>query len=231
MRNLDSGAIAFLRREGWFSRLPVELQSALLDEARVVRLDAGESLFQLDGPPGGLFGIASGCIAVEAAQSDRPPQKSLLLHPGTWLGAGIIAGRTSRLVGARATRTSELLAVEAAGFRKVAAGDPQLWRHLALLAIENSARTIGLAEDLMLRGSRTRLAALLLRLAGLREEHPPDPPIIDATQSEIASIANLSRSVVSELLLEMERRGCIHLKRGAIQVFDPKGLTQLAEPR
>ena len=83
----------------------------------------------------------------------------------------------------------------------------------------------------MLRGSRTRLTAVLVRLAGLREEHPPDPPIIDATQGEIASVANLSRSVVSELLLEMEHDGCIHLKRAALQVLDSKRLRQLAEPR
>ena len=231
MTNLRSEAIAIVRRVGWFSRLPDQLQSELLDVARPFRLEPGETVFRVEGPPGGMFGICSGCMAVEAAQSDRPPQKGLLLHPGVWIGEGVIAGRNSRLVGVRATRPSVLLAIDMSGFGRVAARHPDLWRHLALLAVENQARSIGLAEDLMLRGSRTRLAALLLRLAGLREDHPPDPATIDATQSEIAAIANLARSVVSTWLLKMERDGAVHLKRAAVEILDAEYLRRHARPR
>ena len=83
----------------------------------------------------------------------------------------------------------------------------------------------------MLRGSRTRLAALLLRLAGLRDEHRQEPATIDATQSELAAIANLARSVVSTLLLDMERDGAIHLRRAAVEVLDAEYLRRHARPR
>lgn len=119
-----------------------------------------------------------------------------------------------------------MLAIEIAAFRRVAARTPDLWRHLALLALENAGRAIGLAQDLMLRGSRERLAALLARLAGLRDAHPPSSPIVDATQSELAAIANLSRSVVSALLLDMERDGVVRLRRAGVEIVDAERLLQ-----
>jgi CRP-like cAMP-binding protein len=177
-----------------------------------------------------LYGLEEGCLALEAAQSGGPPQKSFLIHPGTWIGEGPVAGLEARIIGAWATRPSRVLSIEIVSFRRVAARDPDLWRHLVLLALQNSMRVIGLAQDLMLRGSRQRLAALLARLGGLRDDHRPVPAVVDATQSEIAAIANLSRGVVSRLLLEMEQEGLVRLRRANVEILDPDRLLQEREP-
>ena len=228
MNGILTEKIAVLRRIGWLARCPDDIRDALLDACRISRLDAGAPVFHINDPAGGLFGIESGCIAFEAAQSDRPPQMGLLLHPGCWFGEGTLSGRPTRLVGPRATRPTILAAVELKRFRTLAAGRPEIWRYVAELATENTARVIGLAEDLMLRGSRARLAAILVRLAGLRESSPPSPPVIDATQAEIAAVANLSRSMVSVLLHELERSGFIELGRSSISIADPSGLLRCA---
>lgn len=219
-----------VQRVGWLARLPSELQSALLAVARIRQHPAGDVLFRVGDEPGGLFGLESGCLAVEAAQSDSPPQKGLLIHPGAWIGEGPISGLAARLVGAWTTRPSTVIAIEIAAFRRLALGTPDLWRQLALLAVENTARAIGLAQDLMLRGSRERLAALLARLGGLRDAHPPDPAVVDATQGEIAAIANLSRGVVSALLQEMETAGMVRLRRAGVEIIDARRLLQIAHP-
>jgi CRP-like cAMP-binding protein len=218
------GVDALVLRVGWLSRIPAPLRSALFDVARIRRYAADEVLFAIGDQPGGLYGLEAGSLALEAAQSDSAPQKGYLVHPGVWFGEGPVAGLEARMLGAWATRPSTVVTIEIAAFRRIAARTPELWRHLALLAIENSGRIIGLAQDLMLRGSRERLAALLARMAGLREAHPPIPPIIDATQSEIAAIANLSRAVVSRLLLEMERDGVVRLRRAGVEVLDAERL-------
>lgn len=229
---MDWGAegLAPLLTHGWLSRLPRHLQAALLKATRVRRIASGEVLFSVGDPPGGLYGLASGCLAIEAAQSDSAPHKSFLVHPGTWLGEGPTAGLDNRLIGVWATRPSVVAVIEIAGFRRAAARMPELWRHLALLALEGNARTIGLAQDLMQRGSRARLAALLARLAGLREAYPPVPPVIDATQGEIAAIANLSRSVVSTLLMRLQQEGIIRLHRASIEVLDARRLLDAIAP-
>lgn len=222
--NSATGAVPLVQRVGWLSRMPAPFRSALLDVARVRQYETGEVLFAVGDQPGGLYGLESGCLGLESAQSDCPPQKTFLVHPGTWIGEGPVAGLDVRMIGAWATRPSTVVAIEIAAFRRVAAHTPTLWRHLALLSLENNGRAIGLAQDLMLRGSRERLAALLVRLAGLRDAHPPAPAVVDATQSEIAAMANLSRSVVSSLLLKMELEGAVRLRRAEVEIVDPERL-------
>ncbi|HKK35847.1 MAG TPA: Crp/Fnr family transcriptional regulator [Paracoccaceae bacterium] len=223
------GAVSFVLRVGWLSRLPLPLRSALLDVAWVRNYSAGETLYAGGDPSGGLYGLESGCLALEGVQSDSPPQKSFLVHPGAWIGEGPVCGLETRMIGASATRASAVVAIEVAACRRVAARAPDLWRHIALLSLRNHARTIGLAQDLMLRGSRERLAALLARLAGLRDAHPPVPLVIDATQGEIAAIANLSRSVVSSLLLKMELDGLVRLRRASVEILDVERLLATRE--
>jgi CRP-like cAMP-binding protein len=88
---------------------------------------------------------------------------------------------------------------------------------------------MGLAHDLMIRGGRRRFAAVLARMAGLREEVVPDPPIIDATQAEVGAMVNLARSVVSAFLKEMEREGILRLNWASIEVLRPDLLLQMSE--
>ena len=219
----------FLEETGWLSELPLALRSALLEMSRLKRYGAGDRVYGLGDPPGGLYGLEEGCLALEAAQSDSPPQKSFLIHPGAWIGEGPVAGLQARITGAWATRPGKVLFIEVAGFRRVAGRDPDLWRHLVLLALQNTTRAIGLAQDLMLRGSRQRLAALLARLGGLRDDHRPAPAVVDATQGEIGAIANLSRGVVSRLLLEMEQEGLLHIRRASVEILDPDRLLRERE--
>lgn len=213
-----------LEETGWLSEIPPALRAELLDMARMKSLDAGEKLYGLGDPPGGLHGLEAGCLALEAAQSHAPPQMGFLVHPGAWIGEGPVAGLEARITGAWATRPSRVLSIEIAAFRRAAAREPELWRHLVLLGLQNQRRLIGLVQDLMLRGSRQRLAALLARLAGLREDRPPPEPVVDATQGEIAAIANLSRGVVSRLLIEMEAEGILRLRRASVEILDPDRL-------
>lgn len=222
-------ALSFARSTGWLSRLPSDLQTALLAAARLRLLSEGTRLYSVGDPPGGLVGLVAGCLAAEAAQSGTPPHKSLLLHPGAWIGEGPVAGLDARMTGIWATRRSAILSIEIADFRRAAAVHPDAWRHLALLALETHGRTMGLVHDLMVRGGRQRLLAILARLGGLHEECIPDPVIIDATQTEVADIANLSRSVVSRFLQEMERDGLVRLGRATIEIADPQRLLATLE--
>lgn len=220
-----------VQRVGWFSRIPSAQQAALLAVARIRHHAAGAVLFAVGDEPGGLYGVEAGCLAIEAAQSDCPPQKGFLVHPGVWIGEGPVAGLDKRLIGAWVTRPSTVISIEVAAFRRLAARTPELWRQIALLSLESTARAIGLAQDLMLRGSRERLAALLARLGGLREAYPPDPAVVDATQTELAAIANLSRGMVSTLLAEMERDGLVRLRRAGVELVEPRRLLLNAQAR
>jgi CRP-like cAMP-binding protein len=175
-----------------------------------------------------MYFLASGCLAAEVSPSFILPQKSMLLYPGAWLAEGTTAVG-NHAVGIWATRSSAVLSIELGDFRRFARQHPEVWRYLALLNLENHYRTMGLAHDLMIRGGRRRLAAIIARMAGLRDEVVPRTLFIDATQAEIADIANLARSVVSGFLKELEDERIIGLSWGSVEILQPDALLQKAE--
>jgi CRP-like cAMP-binding protein len=221
-------ALAHARNTGWGSRLPAPTQQALLAVARLRTLTVGARLFSIGDPQGPMFFVASGCIAAEVAMSVGSANKAMLLYPGAWFAEGPTT-LTDRAVGFFATRPSTVLLIDHLDVRRVAAVYPDLWRFIALLNLENHRRTMGLAHDLMIRGGRRRFAAVLARMAGLREEVVPDPPIIDATQAEVGAMVNLARSVVSAFLKEMEREGILRLNWASVEVLRPDLLLQMSE--
>jgi CRP/FNR family transcriptional regulator, cyclic AMP receptor protein len=223
-----NAAIEFAGSVGWCTRLPVALKEDLLATARFRLLEPNARLYAIGDDTGPMYFLARGCLAAEVAPSFTLPQKSMLLYPGAWLGEGTTAV-SRRQVGIWATRPSAILSIELGDFRRVARQHPDLWRYLALLALENHYRTMGLAHDLMIRGGRRRLSAILARMAGLRDEVVPEPLLIDATQAEVADIANLARSVVSGFLKAMEDDGLLRLNWGGIEILQPQTLLRNAE--
>jgi CRP-like cAMP-binding protein len=204
------------------------LADTLLASTRLKTFPAGTRLCAIGDGPGAMFFLAHGCLEAEVSPSVMPPHKCLLLYPGAWIGEGAVT-TTARRVGLLSTRPSSVLMIEGGDVRRVASTQPDLWRHLAILALENHYRTMGLAHDLMIRGGRRRFAAILARLAGLREDPVPDQLVIDATQAEVADIANLARSVVSTFVQELDRDGVVRPGWGTIEVLRPDLLLQRAE--
>lgn len=81
----------------------------------------------------------------------------------------------------------------------------------------------------MIREPGARIAAILLRLAGVRvHEQLPDPaPELDVTQEDLASLANVSRATVSDHCARLESAGLISRAYGRVQLLDLKGLRAL----
>jgi CRP-like cAMP-binding protein len=204
------------------------MTASLLAAARLKTYPTGARLCSIGDKPGAMFFLARGCLSAEVSPSVSSPHKCLLLYAGAWMGEGPTT-QTFRRVGLVTTRPSSVLLIENVDVRRVASVHSDLWRHLADLALTNHYRTMGLAHDLMIRGGRRRLAAILARLAGLRDDPVPDQLLIDATQMEVAEIANLARSVVSAFLQDLERDGIVRPKWGTIEVLRPDLLLQRAE--
>ena len=221
-------AVEFAAQVGWASRVPVATRDALLSAARHRRLPAKARVTWPENEPGPAFFIAGGCLAVEAASSVTLPRTYMFLYPGTWIADGAVWPE-DQVVRFFATRPSALLFVENADLRRIATVQVDLWHHIARLLVENHHRSVALAQELMIRGGRRRLAALLVRLSGLREDVVPDPLVIDATQTEIAEVANLARSVVSSFLKQWERDGILRLGWSSIEILAPDRLLGCAE--
>ncbi len=224
----NAEAFAFLRAEGWLSTLPRDLQEALASRLVIRHLGSGEWLFHAGSAPGGLVGLARGCLTVEVLVGPRPPQPCFLIHEGAWMGEGTTAALSTRLVGLRAVRRSTVAIIGRDAFNQVAAAAPDLWRYLLGVAMENNARAVRMADALMERDSRKRLALVLLQLSGAHDAYGVRPAVIEMDQSTLAASANLSRSAASPLLRAMQAGGILVVERKSIRIVDLKKLEETA---
>ncbi len=79
-----------------------------------------------------------------------------------------------------------------------------------------------LVEQVTFQGLDLRLACMLGQLFGQRDSNA-----IQITHQELASALGTTREVISRLLKEFERMGCIRLRRAEIELLSPEALARL----
>jgi hypothetical protein len=70
---------------------------------------------------------------------------------------------------------------------------------------------------------------VLKQLGGCLGTRASAPRVLDLTQARLASIANVSRSVLSPVLKTFEANGIIELGFGTITVTDPAALHRFSD--
>ena len=154
-------------RRGWLSLTPQSFQRDVLDRCFLVRFEAGEFIYVVGDPPGGMFGLVSGGVSVSIAPGERGPYFAHFARPGTWMGEAAAITGQSRRVGLSATRDTELLHLPLQEIREIVEKNPEAWRLFALITIGHLDMAIGASDDLMIRDHVKRCVAVLLRLGCL----------------------------------------------------------------
>ena len=98
-----------------------------------------------------------------------------------------------------------------------------MWRLLGFLSANMLQLALCGVDDLMIRDSGQRIAAILLRLASVRlsevEFVHPDQDI-SITQDALAAIANVSRATVAQHLSDFESAGLVTRSYGHVRILD-----------
>jgi CRP-like cAMP-binding protein len=201
-------------RRGWLSLTPQSFQRDVLDRCFLVRFEAGEFIYVVGDPPGGMFGLVSGGVSVSIAR------------PGTWMGEAAAITGQSRRVGLSATRDTELLHLPLQEIREIVEKNPEAWRLFALITIGHLDMAIGASDDLMIRDHVKRCVAVLLRLGGCRQASPADfsPIEVDVSQEEMAVLSNVARTTAGAVLRKLEASGCIEQSYRRIRILTPDAL-------
>ncbi len=204
---------------GWLSRTPSAFREAILSQTRLRSFDAGETVYSEGEASDGLWGLAQGMIGLERAGERRAPSFALLSGPGFWIGAQTLVHGPGRQVGLVALRPCRMLSLSGAAFHAIAQKDAEAWRWLAALPLSQNAVAFGVLDDLLIRESDRRCAAVLLRLAGCRGPYAQETPEdIFATQEQLAEMCNLSRTSLGDVLRSFEKGGLILRRYGRITV-------------
>jgi CRP-like cAMP-binding protein len=177
--------------------------------------------------PGGMWGLAEGELSVEFAPGIRDLQMSYLLLPPVWVGEGGVIVGAPRSIGLSTTRRSVLLHLPMQRFADIAKDDPLVWRWVARVQKQNFERSIGLTDALMVRSSEARVSAVLSHLGGRLGPLADAPRVLDITHSQLAAIANVSRSVLSPILQALAAKGTIELGHRTITIAEPVALRRV----
>tara|TARA_R110000824_G_scaffold366730_3_gene555749 strand:+ start:6073 stop:6771 length:699 start_codon:yes stop_codon:yes gene_type:complete len=210
-----------LHRNGWFLRLPANLQNAMQGAAISLHADAGRWLYDAGDDAYGLYGVISGSVSIHvqmnfAHSKDSEYALANIAVPGTIFGyAGRLVGKR-RLVTAVVREEAQLFYIPEARLEAIAHAIPDLWLHFAEMASEQIvAATRGMV--LNAHGTATERLAVYLRGLSIETEKVSE---ISITQEELAELSGLSRKTVNQVLNKMAARGAVETAYGRIRVID-----------
>lgn len=221
-----------LAQAPWLAALPEAVARRLLDRATTLTLPRGRIVWDVGDPPDGLYGVLSGCVQMGTVQSAQGPTLLTLFHSGAWLGEAELVRASGRITSFTVLRESRFLFLRRATLEAMGTDHPEIWRALGTLAVEHLMLAVAALDDLTIRSAEGRLVAVLLRLCGARLPDLGEPvqTRIDVTHSELARMANLSRSAVGTVLEDHERRGLVSRSYGRIEITDLEALVRMLSP-
>jgi CRP-like cAMP-binding protein len=96
-------------------------------------------------------------------------------------------------------------------------------RRFAQIAIGNLDLALGVVADLMIGQPERRIAAVLIRSAGLQDERT-----VRLSQAELGRLANVSRKLVNRALQRFAAASMVLPRYGAVQILDMQALKQFS---
>lgn|SRR5690606_30819 len=222
---------ALLRQCGWLAATPQEFQDEVLKRCNFYSFEKGKWIYRPDDTGDGLWGVVDGGLHVILTQGVVAPRSGVFASTGFWTGEGSLLAREPRTIGLRTTRRTQMVHLPERAFLSIAAEQPEAWRWLGMLTFFHMVGALGLREDLCLRNPEARVIASLCRMM-LPQWGGPSisgamrnaEVTIDISQTELADLCNVSRSLLANFLAELKRSGLIDPGYGSITILDPGAL-------
>jgi len=225
----DARAVEILTGRGWLQHVDPEFSDALLQAAVLSAKPAGQSISYAGDTTGSIWGVVEGQVDLTSGISAVDTPIGELALPGDWWGFRPLR-RDPRAIHA-VSRTSLLLAeLPLSHLAAMLGKTPGWWRNIATLEALREYRWGGGMVDMMIRSSRLRCIAVLLRVAGCRYAGRNAPAVkIHFTQEQLAAAANISRYPTGTILRELAAAGLVELGYGTITVMKPTLLRAMVE--
>ena len=218
-------------KHSWLTQSPPEFRTAVLDRVALREFKSRNMVHLAGDESGGMYGLVAGSVKVLVQASDHGPYYTHIFRPGSWFGeAQAIIGKP-RQVTLYAIDDVSLLFLPIAAIQHVAELNRYFWKLFLIPLTENLNLTLVALADLMIRDPATRLIAILLRLGGCRDSTPPSFSYVDvdASQEELAAMANIGRTKASDVLQRLQSDGLIEIAYGHIRIRSPGKLRRILE--
>lgn len=217
------------QRRGWMAQMPLETRLRILRIGRTVAVNRGQRIFAFGDPPGGIYGILSGGIGMEACSDRHSVRLGHIMREGAWLGHGPVLGGGARSLGCWAVENSLVCAVPLSALTALMESDFEVARFVGEMASTNARVLTHIACDLLISSAPQRVAAVLLRVTGALEGVAPTTPEgYLLTQSELGEMSNVSRHHINRVLGLFMERGWIAKSYNHLHLLDIEALADFA---
>jgi CRP/FNR family cyclic AMP-dependent transcriptional regulator len=223
------GGLSILGSRGWLSTTPLEFRKRFLSAARWRHIDPGATVTLGGEERDDVIGLADGTVAVTSTLGHAGTPITHLAHAVFWMGYGPLLLERPRVVTVEARTHLWIAVIPKARILPLLDDTSRWWRCFMRLLAEYGDTSAMIASDLLIRQSDRRLAATILRFAGLRGTGPgaTGQVRLAVTQSELAEAANLSRNAAGTILRKLAASGYIKTDYRGLVVLDPPGLQRL----
>jgi len=222
----------------WWEDAPVEW--ALLDGvsdqdrqrflaiARPRKYGRGEVVFLAGAPADSLHLVVSGTFAVRVGTESGDMAMLSVLGAGDFFGELAFldpeSGRTATITSFEASQT---LSVGRSEFMRLREEHPPVDRVLVSVLSAQVRRLSTLLVEAMYLPAEARVYRRLLAAAEMWGGAVPGT-VIPLTQEDIAGLAGTTRPTPNRVLRQAESSGLLGIKRGRIELIDPRGIAALA---
>jgi CRP/FNR family transcriptional regulator, cyclic AMP receptor protein len=219
--------------EGWFGSAAPEFQQAILSRCGWREFSAGQPIYSASDVQTDPCGVVDGTVEIYSRYGAGDNPMLHLSHEGSWVGYGAaVRGQPLRV--SVVARTNVLLAsVPQRAMQDLLDERPEWWRFITGAALEYGDIAISGYADSLIQASDRRCASRLLRITGLLfpRRSRPERPSVPVTQDELATLVNVSRTTLLQILRRFEERGLVQQAYRALTVVDAAGLADIAAGR
>jgi CRP-like cAMP-binding protein len=219
-----------LRANGWLSRTAPEFQDRLLALCTWRWFEPGDAVVSVGSINNAIYGVADGSVDLVTSLGAPDTPLTHVSYAGFWTGyLPLVSGDPT--VNATTARSRVYAAVVGrSALERLLADNPGWWRYIAMLCVTYGNLAANVAADLMLRDSRRRCAAALLRLADCRFDATGDNTAqVQVNHADLATVTNLSRQTAGLILSSFETQGMIARRYNHIELCDVAALHALVD--
>lgn len=212
-----------MREAGWLTQVPEDFREEVLRRSILMRFAAGEAIYNVGDPLGGLYGLVCGTVSIDIAPVGVLPQLVALGAPGHWIGEGCFIDRVPRRLDLRALGEATMFNLPLNMLDQMAARDPDVMHHITVLLMEGVKLLVRVVHDLQKPEADRRIAAVLHRASRIGERPIP------LTQAEVGVMANTSRKQVNGALKRFCEAGWLEHSYRTITVINVAALGRFAD--
>jgi CRP/FNR family cyclic AMP-dependent transcriptional regulator len=190
------------------------------------------SLYSEGSPADTIFFVESGLVKIHRRGEEGKEIILQIIAPGELFGEQALGMDHTRAVSAEVLQEGLIFAIPRDLFLGFCESHPEMWRHIAMLAINRKRDLEKKIELLCLRDVEYRilyyLAELALTIGQKAEEHEHSIPL---SQGELASLIGATRETTSTTLNTLARRGLVRLGRRQLILSSLEGVRSAATER